>query len=210
MIFTKIDLDTWNRKNSYNQYMDTTPCTYSMTVNLNITHFLTEVKLQNIPFFPSILHAISTIVNRHPEFRMSIDAERDPGYYDICHPSYTLFHEDTETITNCWTEYNEAREVFLDSYKKDMQIYQFDSQTSKPLQINNIFTVSCIPWTTFSGFNLNLQKGYDYFAPIFTIGKYFEDQEKVLLPVALQVHHAVCDGFHVARFFNELQMLLDR
>ena len=28
------------------------------------------------------------------------------------------------------------------------------------------------------------------------------------LPLADQVHHGVCDGFHVCRFVNELQELL--
>ncbi len=31
---------------------------------------------------------------------------------------------------------------------------------------------------------------------------------KYLLPLAIQVHHAVCDGFHVCRFVNELQECL--
>lgn len=35
-----------------------------------------------------------------------------------------------------------------------------------------IFNVSAVPWTSFTGFNLNLQKGYDYLPPIFTLGKY--------------------------------------
>lgn len=28
------------------------------------------------------------------------------------------------------------------------------------------------------------------------------------LPLAVQVHHGVCDGFHVCRFVNEMQELL--
>jgi chloramphenicol O-acetyltransferase type A len=66
-----------------------------------------------------------------------------------------------------------------------------------------------IPWTSFTGFNLNLQKGYDYFPPIFTIGKFYEENEKYMLPLALQVHHAVCDGFHATRFINGLQEWAD-
>lgn len=65
-----------------------------------------------------------------------------------------------------------------------------------------------IPWSTFEGFHLNLQKGYNYLTPIFTIGKYYEE-EKIILPLAIQVHHAVCDGFHVCRFVNELQDLIN-
>ena len=69
--------------------------------------------------------------------------------------------------------------------------------------------MSCIPWTNFTGFNLNLQQGYEYLLPIFTIGKYFSDEEKILLPLAIQVHHAVCDGFHLSRFINDLKDWVD-
>lgn len=80
---------------------------------------------------------------------------------------------------------------------------------AKPNLPDNNFCVSMIPWTTFEGFNLNLQKGYDYLKPIFTMGKYYEENGKTHLPLAIQVHHAVCDGFHVCRFVNELQELID-
>lgn len=31
------------------------------------------------------------------------------------------------------------------------------------------------------------------------MGKYYTQGDKVLMPLAIQVHHAVCDGFHVGR-----------
>jgi chloramphenicol O-acetyltransferase type A len=49
----------------------------------------------------------------------------------------------------------------------------------------------------------------NFFAPMFTLGKYYTQGDKVLLPLAVQVHHAVCDGFHVARLINELQEMSD-
>lgn len=79
----------------------------------------------------------------------------------------------------------------------------------KPDVPDNCFTVSMIPCVSFEGFNLNLQKGYDYLLPIFTMGKYYEENGRILLPLAIQVHHAVCDGFHVCRFINELQELIN-
>ncbi len=66
------------------------------------------------------------------------------------------------------------------------------------------YNVSMIPWETFDGFNLNLPQGNDYLLPIFTIGKYHYEKGKYLLPLAIQVHHSVCDGFHICRFVNEL------
>lgn len=45
--------------------------------------------------------------------------------------------------------------------------------------------------------------------PIFTMGKFEEEGGKILLPLAVQLHHAVCDGFHLCRLVNELQDLLE-
>ena len=41
------------------------------------------------------------------------------------------------------------------------------------------------------------------------MGKYYEEGGGIWLPLAVQVHHAVCDGFHVCRFINDLQAKLD-
>ena len=46
--------------------------------------------------------------------------------------------------------------------------------------------------------------------PIFTMGKYFERDGKRLLPLAIQVHHAVCDGYHVGVFVEKLQGYIDQ
>jgi len=58
---------------------------------------------------------------------------------------------------------------------------------------------------SFTGFNLNVYTGGTYLLPIFTIGKYHWQDEKVLLPLSVQFHHAVCDGYHADVLFNELQ-----
>lgn len=209
MKFNKIDMKTWDRKNSYSQYLNDVPCTYSMTVNIDITNFLIQIKDKNIKVFPALLYAIAHTVNKHNEFRMDFDEQNNIGYYDVSNPCFTVFHNETETFTNVWTEYSSDFNKFFQNYTEDMSKYQIDSKNDKPLSGKNIFNVSCIPWTNFTGFNLNLQKGFDYFPPIFTIGKYFSNGEKTQLPLAIQVHHAVCDGFHLARFINGLQEFID-
>lgn len=208
-MFNKIDMQTWNRKESYSHYFNSVPCTYSMTVNLDITSFIKVVKVNNYKFFPVILYALSQIVNEHKEFRMDLDEDKNVGYYDYSNPCYAIFHNETETITNAWSEHTTNLEMFLQNYNDDMSKYQNDFQNSKPLIGKNYFNVSCIHWTSFTGFNLSLQKGYDFLPPIFTIGKYFSDGNEIILPLAIQVHHAVCDGFHLARFINELQDYLN-
>lgn len=62
-----------------------------------------------------------------------------------------------------------------------------------------------IPWMTFTSFNLNIFGDGKYLLPIFTMGKAFIREEKTYLPLSIQVHHAVCDGYHVSRFVDTLQ-----
>lgn len=208
-MFNKIDINNWSRKESYPHYFNDVPCTYSMTVNLDITTLVEFIKAKDYKFFPVILYAISQIVNKHKEFRMDLDEDMNVGYYDYSNPCYTIFHSESETITNAWTEYNANFEIFLQNYNDDIFKYKDDIKNSKKLVGTNYFNVSCIPWTTFTGFNLNLQKSYDFLPPIFTIGKYFSDGNNIMVPLAIQVHHAVCDGFHLSRFINELQDYLN-
>ncbi len=62
-----------------------------------------------------------------------------------------------------------------------------------------------IPWETFSSFNINAFNCEKHFLPKFTMGKYFEQDRKRLLPLSIKVHHAVCGGYHVSMFIESLQ-----
>ena len=96
--------------------------------------------------------------------------------------------------------------------------YRHKTSTSKndntnligePNAPENVFNVSMILWVSFDGFNLNLQKGYDYLLPIFTFGKFYKENDTYWLSLSVQIHHAGCDGFHVCRLINELQEILN-
>lgn len=206
MVFEKIDRNSWKRKEYFEHYFTNIPCTYSMTVKVDIT----QIKKKQMKLYPAMLYYITTIVNRHSEFRTAINQSGELGIYDEMIPSYTIFHKNTETFSDIWTAYMPDFETFVAAYENDMQRYGSNhGMIGKPDVPENAFTVSMIPWSTFESFNLNLQKGYDYLIPIFTMGKYYKEDEKIILPLAIQVHHAVCDGFHICRFVNELQELIN-
>lgn len=205
MEFKPIDMSSWKRRAYYNHYYADVPCTYSMSVKLDITKLIRRGKR----LYPTMLYCITEVVNRYDEFRTSFNMKGELGIYKIMNPCYTVFHKTTETFSTLWTEYCPDYNDFCKRYENDVLRYgdneEFDAKPDMP---ENVFNVSMIPWVSFEGFNLNLQRGYNYLLPIFTMGKYYSEGEKIMLPFAVQVHHAVCDGFHVARFVNDLQDLL--
>ncbi|MEG0157723.1 MAG: type A chloramphenicol O-acetyltransferase [Anaerovoracaceae bacterium] len=207
MQFQLINPEQWKRKPYFDHYVQGVPCTFSMTVKLEIT----QLRRRKRKLYPTLLHGIATVVNRHEEFRTCFDEENRLGIYDVMFPGYTIFHKETETFSNSWTEYFEGYDELLVAYEEDMRQYGgVEGLCAKPGGGGNIFPVSMLPWESFDGFNLNLQKGFDYLLPIFTLGKFYEEGEKTWLPLAIQVHHGVCDGFHVCRFVAELRAYLEK
>ena len=200
-----IDLEKWERREHFVHYFSKVPCTYSMTVKVDVTRLVEEKE----KFYPAMLYCLTTLVNRHEEFRMALDPDGRPGIYDRLVPCYTVFHKDSETFSTIWTEDAEDYAAFLRAYQRDVEkfgaVKAFEAKPGTPC---NTFSVSMIPWESFEGFHLELQKGFGYFAPIFTLGRICEENGVFRMPVAVQVHHAVCDGFHVCRFLGELRELI--
>lgn len=210
MNFEIIDLEKYERKEYFLHYLNNVPCFYSMTTNIDITNLKKYIKKNGYKLYPTVIYSITRIANNHKEFRMSLDNNNNLGYFTKINPSYTIFHKDNNTFSNIWTEYNSNFIEFYKNYEKDMK--EFGDKRgfiTKKCENNNLINISAIPWTSFTGFNLNLSKGDKYLLPIFTTGKYFEENNKILLPLAVQVHHSVCDGFHTSRFINEFQELLN-
>lgn len=206
MAFQKIDQENWGRKEYFEHFFSDVPCTYSITVKLDIT----RIKEKKQKLYPTMLYYLAAVINRHAEFRTAINEDGELGIYSEMIPCYTVFHKDTETFSNLWTEYKPTLDDFCAAYEEDMLKYgQQPGIIGKPNIPSNCFTVSMLPWATFEGFHLNLQKGYHYLTPIFTIGKYHQENERIILPIAIQVHHAVNDGFHVCRLISELQDLIN-
>lgn len=205
-MFRHIGMTTWDRKEYFQHYFQSVPCTYSMTANIdiaNLKHTLTET---NCSFTSAMIYLLAAEVNRHEEFRTFIDEDGQVGIYDLMHPSYAFFHKETETFSCLWTQFDSSYQTFQKKYHDDIQKYgMLQGIAPKPNMPQNVFDISNIPWTSFSGFNLNLPNGSSYLLPIFTLGRYFRQDNRVILPISIQVHHAVCDGFHVCRFLNELQ-----
>jgi chloramphenicol O-acetyltransferase type A len=80
----------------------------------------------------------------------------------------------------------------------------FEPQSEMP---SNLLNVLSIPWIEFTAFNLNMPS--DYLLPILTIGKHVEREGRTFMPLAIQVHHAVCDGWHLGQAVEQVQSMAD-
>lgn len=203
MAFRLIDLETWERREFYEHFIKEVVCTYSVTVNLDIT------PLKGQRLYPTMIWLLTRTVNAMPEFRTCLKDE-GPGIYDSMHPMYTVFNKENKNFSGIWSYFSEDYSEFLKSYEADAGEYSRSTRyTPKAGTPENSFNISMLPWLEFTSVNINVFDDGKFLLPIFTMGKYFERDGKRLLPLSVQVHHAVCDGYHVGLFVEKLQKEID-
>lgn len=199
MAFHAIVIEKWDRSEYFKHYLNDINCSYSSTVNMDISN------LRGYKLYPVMIWLLTKTVNAIEQFRTAFQGNL-VGIYDSLHPSFTIFNDETKHFSSVWTEFSNNFSEFYGNYLQVTEKYRhsncFEPQNYFP---ENTFNISMIPWFTFSSFNLNINHGGKYLLPIFTMGKIFEMSGKSLLPLSIQVHHAVCDGYHVGLFVKNLQ-----
>lgn len=179
MQFAKIDINNWTRKEYFDHYFGNTPCTYSMTVKLDIS----KLKKDGKKLYPTLLYGVTTIINRHEEFRIALDENGQVGVFSEMLPCYTVFHKETETFSSIWTEFTADYTEFLQNYQKDIDAFgERTGMSAKPNPPENTFPVSMIPWTSFEGFNLNLKKDMTIYCRYLRLGSIMRMAENTIFP----------------------------
>ncbi len=210
MQFTPINIENWPRRELFWYFSKMAPTGYSLTVNSDITALYNQVKSAKIKFFPVYLWLVTKCLNEQTEFKIS-SKDDILGYYDTLTPLYASFHDDDKTFSLMWTEFNSDFKVFYDNYIENIK--QYGSKHGVLCQPGtpppNSYTVSCVPWISFEHFAVHSYDSKPYYFPSIEAGKFFEDNDKVYMPLSITCHHATTDGWHVNKFLKRLQYEMD-
>ncbi|MBM7834922.1 chloramphenicol acetyltransferase [Clostridium sardiniense] len=199
-----IDIEKWERRKCFEHYFNNAKCTYSITVNIEITNLYRYIKNNNLKLYPAFTWITTKCLNNHKEFKMAINDEGKLGYYDKISPCYSVLNDKTKIMDELFTLYSSDFKKFYSNMLYDIEMYKKDPTYSSDFQ-KNFYLVSCIPWINYSSFNVNNETNIPMLFPMVTWGKYYNENEKVFMPVSLQVHHSVADGYHCSLFYDEVQ-----
>ncbi|MDY2558471.1 MAG: CatA-like O-acetyltransferase [Candidatus Faecousia sp.] len=207
MNFTPIDLQTWPRGQMFYYFSQMAPAGYSMTVQVDVTALRKTLREAGRKFFPAYLWLVTKNLNRQTEFKV---AEKDGvlGFYDSLTPLYASFHENDHTFSLMWTEYTDDFLQFHQAYLENQaqfgqnHVVLCQPQTPPPA---NAYTVSCVPWVSFTHFAVHSYENKPYYFPSVEAGKFFEEAGRILMPLSITCHHATTDGYHIKCFLDSLQ-----
>ena len=75
--------------------------------------------------------------------------------------------------------------------------------------LKNVIHISAIPWICFTALSHARHFAFKESNPKISFGKLIHENNKILLPVSVHVHHALIDGYHVGQFFEKFQNSLN-
>ena len=207
MNYRIVDQESYYRKGVFRHFSEDCKCSVSMTARVDVTELVKFSRETGTKFYINFLYTLSGALNSRDDYRMGwLWETRELICYDRINPTQYVFHEDTETCTPVYTNYDEDYARFYKDALSDVERakgtrkYMLDAANHP-----NWFDASFIPWLSYDALNIELPDGYLYFMPIVNWGKYREENGRLMMPVSVRLNHAVADGYLVARVFRLLE-----
>ena len=206
MNYKVIDKETYYRKGVFRHFSEDCKCSVSMTSRVDVTELVKYSKSTGTKFYINFLYLLTKVLNSRDDYKMAyLWQTEDIICYDVINPTQYVFHEDTETCTPVYTNYDPDYKTFYDNALADVEKakqtreYMLDSMNHP-----NWFDASYISWLSYDSLNVELPDGYLYFQPIINWGKYREENGRLMLPLTVRMNHAIADGYLVAKVYKLL------
>ncbi|HIZ09928.1 MAG TPA: hypothetical protein H9726_05510 [Candidatus Borkfalkia avicola] len=208
MNYEIINTETWERGELFRFYIEKLRNVMSMTVDTDVTKLVSFVRAHGLKFYPAMMWAVSKAVNGRAEFRYGWK-DGDLVRWDYVSPYYADFHGEDERFVKLVTEYSGDLSEFHARFLADRERYKdlraFDLKEIPP----NTFDVSCLPWVRYRSFDIHVFDEGRYLAPVVTWGRFETENGKTVMPLSVNIHHAVADGWHLSRLFADVQEIIN-
>jgi chloramphenicol O-acetyltransferase type A len=207
MKYKKIDLQQWKRKDQYDFFKTFDLPFFNVVANVDVTELYTYSKQEKLPFFYTTLHCLLQTINAIPEFKCRIDKQEVIEYEEV-HAGVTILKEDN-TFLYGTIMYNKDLLQFVKEGKASVE-EQKRTRGFLPHGHTDLIYVSALPWVSFTGFQHAKKTDHPDSIPRVVLGKYFEENERLKMPVSFEAHHALADGYHAGLFFQYFQQFIDK
>ena len=202
----KIDLQTYPRRSHFEFFRSYAYPYVGLSANVDVTALVEKAKQLGGSTFLACLWAASTAANAVPELRQRIDGDGIVEY-DHCDVGHTVALPDG-TFVNCNTDCRRSLPEFLEYGKQQQDAAKTRHGFVQPgTDERNLIFISCVPWVQFTSVLQPTPIPADS-NPRLVFGKFFEEDGKIKMPLAIQCNHALVDGRHVGLFYENFEALV--
>ncbi len=204
-----IDIENWNRKEHYNFFSKMASPFFGIVTEVDCTSAYTKAKELGHSFFAYYLHKSMIAINSVEEFRYRIVDDQVISF-DKINAGATIGRTDG-TFAFIFVNYSEDFNQFNQKLQQEVECVK----NSTGLRLNNddikkdLIRHSTIPWNSFTGLLHPTNFDQKESVPKITFGKFMVRDNKKFLPISIEAHHGLVDGFHIAKYLAEFQRQLE-
>ena len=208
-----IDINTWERKENYEFFLGFQNPTISITSEVECAGAKARAKAAGESFFLHYLYAVLRAVNEIPEFRFRIDAEGRVVYFDhvdMLTPIKVKENGRFFTIRLPWntdfqTFYTTAKAIINDI---DPNGNPYDMEKVGGKDLLDVILLSSTPDLYFTSLTCTQEHRHGSNYPLMNAGKAILKEGKLVMPIAMTIHHGFIDGHHLSLFYKKVEEFL--
>jgi len=203
----EIDLSTWKRREHFEVFKNFDEPLFGITVKVECSAAYKKAKESGYSFSNYYLYLSMKAANEIEEFRYRIEDDK-VVCYDSVGAGPTIFRAD-ETYGCGFMPYNEDIEAFMYQASAEVERVKAEQGLKFTHAGEDILHYSTLPWADFTAVNHARRLDVARSIPKITFGKITRTGHEMWLPVDVHVNHALMDGFHVGKFIERFQQLLN-
>lgn len=202
------DIENWNRKAQFEFFKNYEDPFFNIAANLEVTRLYDHCKENKLSFSLACIYTALKAMNEITEFKLRIK-NGNVYFFEEIHIGSTILNDDN-SFSFCYFQ-NQTSITEFDKYGKKLIVNIKREPNFEPME-KAIDVVHCtiLPWISFTGFK-HARKGDERLKgiPKIVFGKLFNENEVKKIPFAVEGHHALMDGYHVALLFTKMQQFID-
>lgn len=199
----RIDMEAYGRKTHFDYFRQMGYPYVGLTANADVTGLVGCAKEKGESVFLYLLYAAGRAANSVKEFRQRIEGQGIIEF-DSCKTSHTVMRPDG-TYVYCEADETLPFWEFLEVTKKKQAEAVKNGSIEEESDPQSLIFISCLPWISYTSIIQPVPFPADS-NPRITWGKYFEEGNRLLLPVTVLAHHALIDGKQIGEFFDKLAL----
>jgi chloramphenicol O-acetyltransferase type A len=202
-----LDVTTWTRRDLFEFFIGFDKPYFNICTNVDVTTLLellshrpgTSITLAYHYFALRVANGIEPFRYRLRQGKVLV--------HDVIHGGTTVL-QPNESFTFAYFDFDPDFEKFIAAAQRSVDIVKKGESPFDPRAEDDAIHFTALPWVAFTSFSHARNWKTEDSVPKIAFGKFIKENERVLLPISVEVHHALVDGVHVGRFINRLEEAL--
>ena len=201
-----LDIETWTRRDLFEFFRGYEKPHFNICTQLDVTSLLNLLRDRpGVSVSLAYLYFALRVANEIEPFRYRLK-EGKVFVYDVINGGTTVLLPN-ESFSYAYFDYHEDFEKFSQGAAQSIKKVQSEGLL-KPTMRDDLIYFTVLPWVSFTSFAHARTPGRGESVPRIAFGKFINENERTMLPISVEVHHALMDGLHVGRYLNGLEEVL--